>query len=65
MILPKKNPDTVIVTIEIPMGSRNKYEYDKEKKIIKSDRMLFSALHYPLGGPRRSRQDDNGSQAKI
>lgn len=38
---------TVTVMIEIPSGSRNKYEYDKEKKVIKFDRMLFSAVHYP------------------
>jgi inorganic pyrophosphatase len=35
------------ILIEIPKGSRNKYEYDKERKIIKFDRMLFSAMHYP------------------
>lgn len=38
---------TVSVMIEIPKGSRNKYEYDKEKKMIKFDRMLFSSVHYP------------------
>lgn len=35
------------VIIEIPKGSRNKYEYDKEKKMIKFDRMLFSSMVYP------------------
>jgi len=35
------------VMIEIPKGSRNKYEYDKERKVIRFDRMLFSAVHYP------------------
>ena len=35
------------VMIEIPKGSRNKYEYDKEKNVIRLDRMLFSAVHYP------------------
>jgi inorganic pyrophosphatase len=35
------------VVIEIPKGSRNKYEYDKKRKAIKLDRMLFSAVHYP------------------
>ncbi|MEX2397524.1 MAG: inorganic diphosphatase [Balneolales bacterium] len=35
------------IMIEIPKGSRNKYEYDKEKGVIKYDRMLFSAVHYP------------------
>ncbi len=35
------------VMIEIIKGSRNKYEYDEKKKVIKFDRMLFSAVHYP------------------
>lgn len=42
----KKVP-TLSVMIEIPKGSRNKYEYDKERKVIRFDRMLFSAVHYP------------------
>lgn len=33
--------------VEIPKGSRNKYEYDKATGLIKFDRMLFSAVHYP------------------
>jgi len=37
----------VDVMIEIPKGSRNKYEYDKEHKRLRYDRMLFSAVHYP------------------
>ena len=37
----------VSVMIEIPKGSRNKYEYDKGKKRLKFDRMLFSPVHYP------------------
>ncbi len=39
--------DVLEVMIEIPKGSRNKYEYDKKRKVIKFDRMLFSAVHYP------------------
>lgn len=39
--------DTVTVCIEIPKGCRNKYEYDPVKKVIRFDRMLFSAVHYP------------------
>jgi len=35
------------VMIEIPKGSRNKYEYDKQEKRIVFDRMLFSSVHYP------------------
>ncbi|REJ79371.1 MAG: inorganic diphosphatase [Acidobacteria bacterium] len=37
----------VPVLIEIPKGSRNKYEYDKELGVIRFDRMLFSSVHYP------------------
>ena len=43
----KKEQLSVTVMIEIPKGSRNKYEYDKEKKVLRFDRMLFSAVHYP------------------
>lgn len=37
----------VTIMVEIPKGSRNKYEYDKEKGLIRFDRTLFSAVHYP------------------
>ncbi len=40
-------PETVLVTVEIPKGSRNKYEYDEELGLFKLDRMLFSSVHYP------------------
>lgn len=33
--------------IEIPRGSRNKYEYDKESGQFKLDRVLYSSVHYP------------------
>jgi len=39
--------DHVLVMVEIPRGSRNKYEYDKELGRFVLDRMLFSAVHYP------------------
>jgi len=35
------------VLVEIPKGSRNKYEYDPEKRLIRYDRMIFSSMHYP------------------
>lgn len=35
------------VLIEIPKGSRNKYEYDFKLKKIRYDRMLFSSMMYP------------------
>jgi len=46
--MPQANePLTVDVFIEITKGSRNKYEYDPVRKVIRFDRMLFSAVHYP------------------
>src|SRR4051794_28011495 len=33
--------------IEIPKGSTNKYELDKETGLLRLDRALFSAVHYP------------------
>lgn len=38
---------TFDVLIEIPKGSRNKYEYDFQLKKIRYDRMLFSSMMYP------------------
>ncbi|MYL32704.1 inorganic diphosphatase [Pontibacillus yanchengensis] len=35
------------VFIEIPTGSQNKYEFDKEKGVFKLDRVLFSSQFYP------------------
>ena len=35
------------VVIEIPTGSRNKYEYDHETHMIRLDRRLFTATTYP------------------
>jgi inorganic pyrophosphatase len=36
-----------VVFVEIPSGSRNKYEYDKELGGIVLDRRLFTAMAYP------------------
>jgi inorganic pyrophosphatase len=35
------------VVIEIPKGSTNKYELDKETGLLRLDRVLYSAVHYP------------------
>ena len=35
------------VVIEVPMGSKNKYELDKETGLLKLDRVLYSAVYYP------------------
>lgn len=40
-------PDIVYAVVEVPKGSRNKYEYSKKAGIIKLDRVLYSPLHYP------------------
>ena len=38
---------TVEVFVEVPMGSRNKYEYDHDEHKFVLDRMLFTAVRYP------------------
>jgi len=43
----EKEKNTFDVLIEIPKGSRNKYEYDFELNKIRFDRMLFSSMMYP------------------
>jgi len=40
-------PDGFPVIVEIPQGSKNKYELDKATGLLKVDRVLFSAVHYP------------------
>lgn len=37
----------LLVMVEIPHGSRNKYEYSVEEQRFYLDRMLFSSVHYP------------------
>jgi inorganic pyrophosphatase len=39
--------DQLHVIVEIPKGSRNKYEYDSAMDAIKLDRFLFSSVVYP------------------
>ncbi len=40
-------PDVVNAIIEIPKGSRAKYELDKETGMLKLDRVLYSSVYYP------------------
>jgi inorganic pyrophosphatase len=40
-------PQVVNAIIEIPEGSKAKYELDKKSGLLKLDRVLFSAVHYP------------------
>ena len=43
--MPKQEKKTIDVLIEIPKGSRNKYDFKLKK--IRFDRMLFSSMMYP------------------
>lgn len=39
--------DNFISVIEIPKGSKNKYELDKESGLLRLDRILYTSTHYP------------------
>lgn len=43
----EKAPDLLPVLIEVPKGSKVKYELDKASGLIKVDRILFSSVVYP------------------
>ncbi len=40
-------PGLIEVVVEIPRGSRNKYELDKTRGVLTLDRVLYSSVHYP------------------
>jgi inorganic pyrophosphatase len=44
----KQPPEYVNGLIEIPRGSRAKFEIDKESGLIKLDRVLYASMYYPL-----------------
>ncbi len=44
----EKAPSTVNALIEIPQGSRSKYEVDKATGLLKLDRVIYSSFHYPV-----------------
>ena len=44
----KKAPATVNALIEIPQGSRSKYEVDKDSGLLKLDRVIYSSFQYPV-----------------
>ncbi|ABC81056.1 inorganic diphosphatase [Anaeromyxobacter dehalogenans] len=45
--LPRFVEDPIPAIIEIPTGSKVKYELDKKSGLLLVDRILFSAVHYP------------------
>ncbi len=54
-------PEIFRCIIEIPIGSKVKYELDKATGLLKVDRVLFSSVHYPAnyGFLPRTYCDDN------
>ena len=42
-----RSDDPLLCYVEIPKGSRNKYEYDEDLDAIVLDRFLFSSMVYP------------------
>ena len=53
--------DKFVCYIEIQAGCKNKYELDKETGMLKLDRVLYTATHYPAnyGFIPRTYADDN------
>lgn len=43
-----RSPQVVNGLIEIPQGSRAKYEIDKKTGLLKLDRVIYSSFHYPV-----------------
>ena len=43
-----KAPQVVNALIEIPQGSRSKYEVDKTTGLLRLDRVIYSSFHYPV-----------------
>src|SRR3954464_10404813 len=41
-------PQQINALIEIPQGSRTKYEIDKQTGLLKLDRVIYSSFHYPV-----------------
>ncbi len=41
-------PKIVNALIEIPQGSKSKYEIDKKTGLLKLDRVIYSSFHYPV-----------------
>jgi len=40
-------PDQLDMVVEIPRGSRNKYEFDEERGVMRLDRRIVGAVAYP------------------
>jgi inorganic pyrophosphatase len=62
--LPDPTFATFPAVIEIPRGTKNKYELDLETGLLRVDRVLYSAVHYPAnyGFIPRTLADDGDPQ---
>ena len=67
-------PGVVEIVVEIPRGSRNKYEYDEVAKVFRLDRVLSSAVFYNFdygfiegtrAGDGDHTDDDQGFDFKV
>jgi len=59
-------PEIVEVLVEVPKGSRNKYEWDPDSERIKLDRVLYSSVHYPADyGFIRDTMAEDGDEVDI
>lgn len=47
LIPAQPKPGLINVLIEIPAGSKNKYEFDKDMQAFALDRVLFASVQYP------------------
>ena len=58
--LPNDLEEWFPAVIEIPMGSKLKYEIDKDTGLLRLDRVLYTAVHYPCnyGFIPRTHADD-------
>ncbi len=45
--LPDDRREMIPVVVEIPKGSKCKYELDKKTGLLMLDRVLYSSVHYP------------------
>jgi inorganic pyrophosphatase len=60
--LGQRVPEIVPVVVEVPKGSKTKYELDKKSGLIRVDRILFSSVHYPANYgfiPQTLAEDDD------
>jgi inorganic pyrophosphatase len=60
--------DHLPVLIEVPTGSKNKYELDKTSGLLRLDRVLYGAVHYPANYgfiPRTYAEDGDPLDALV